>query len=88
MIGKIPNFTDSERMKTPKLTATILTRQRSLSAWIPGLLTLKYRVACHLKCRSNTRAVTWSGHKSNNIRQLSLVHFPSGGDRGLTRALH
>ena len=42
-----------------------------------------------LKCRSNTHAVIWSGHKSNSfiIRQLSLVHFPSGGDRGSTCAL-
>ena len=40
-MGKIPNFTDSERLKTPKtdcMCAKGLQRQR---AWTPGLLTLK-----------------------------------------------
>ena len=41
-MGIIPNFTDSERLRPPKTDcAKSLTRQRSLSAWIPGLSTLK-----------------------------------------------
>ena len=42
-MGKIPNFTDCERLKTPKTDCllNILPRPRVLSAWIPGLLTLK-----------------------------------------------
>ena len=42
-MGKIPNFTDSERLKTPKTDCALksLQRQRILSAWILGLLTLK-----------------------------------------------
>ena len=41
-MGKIPNFTDSERFETPKTDCMLkfLQRQRILSAWIPGLLTL------------------------------------------------
>ena len=33
-MGKIPNFTDSERLKTPKTDC-------ALKVWTPGLLTLK-----------------------------------------------
>ena len=42
-MGEIPNFTDSERFQAPKtrLCAKSSQRQRVLSAWIPGLLTLK-----------------------------------------------
>ena len=42
-MGKIPNFTDSERLKTPKTDCAlkVYKRQRILSAWIPGLSTLK-----------------------------------------------
>ena len=42
-MGEIPNFTDSERFKTPKTDFLLkfLRRQKVLSAWIPGLLTFK-----------------------------------------------
>jgi len=42
-MGKIPNFTDSEQFKTPKTDCALKVYQDKeiLSAWIPGLLTLK-----------------------------------------------
>ena len=48
--GENPQFYG--QLKTPKtkrLCAKSLQRQRVLSAWIPGSLTLEFRVACHLK---------------------------------------
>ena len=48
--GKIPSFTDSERLKTAKMDcAKSLQRQRILSAWTSGLLTFKIQRSVDLK---------------------------------------
>ena len=51
--GNVENFTDSEWFETPKneLYAKILQRQRILSAWIPGLLTLKIQGSVPLQAK-------------------------------------
>ena len=63
-MGKIPNFTDSERLKTPKTDCALksLQRQRILSAWILGLLTLKIQHA-NLTKWPCTQASVWQDLK-------------------------
>ena len=39
--GNGENFMDSEQLKTPKTDCALKVYKRILSAWIPGLLTLK-----------------------------------------------